>query len=68
MGTLRQAAQLLRPPPEGPHGRPVVRAHDLSRLVVRAARAIPLQVDGEPMGARTELTLTAVPAALRIVV
>lgn len=49
-----------------PHGRQVVRWHDLAGLTLRAAVPQPLQVDGDYLGERDKVQLTAVPRALRV--
>jgi diacylglycerol kinase family enzyme len=50
-----------------PHGRQLVRWHDLTELTLRAATPLPFQVDGDYLGERDKVQLTAVPAALRVV-
>lgn len=49
-----------------PHGRQVVRWHDLAELTLRAGVPQPFQVDGEYLGERDKVQLTAVPQALRV--
>jgi diacylglycerol kinase family enzyme len=67
LGTLGQVRRLLagRSPGPAPH---LHQEHDLPGLTLRAVRPVAAQVDGEPLGRRTELTLRAVPGALRVVV
>ena len=43
-------------------------AHDLDRLVVRAARPQPLQADGEDLGDVTEAVFEAEPGAASVLV
>jgi len=63
--TLRILAQLFR---GGPHGARVIQWHDLDELTIRADRTLPLQVDGDYLGDTDQLTVRAVPRALRVVV
>jgi diacylglycerol kinase family enzyme len=49
-----------------PHGRQVVRWHDLGELTLRATTHQPFQVDGDYLGERMKVQLTAVPQALRV--
>ena len=46
----------------------VTHHHDLAAVTLRSERALPVHVDGDPLPARRELRLTAVPAALDVVV
>ena len=66
--TLRHATQLVRGDEDGPHGRAVVRHHDLPELVLRADRPVALQVDGDALGERDHVVLRAVPDALGVLV
>jgi diacylglycerol kinase family enzyme len=50
-----------------PHGRQVVRWHDLAELTLRAAAPQPFQVDGDYLGERAKVQLSSVPQALRVV-
>ncbi|TQS42273.1 diacylglycerol/lipid kinase family protein [Cryptosporangium phraense] len=65
--TLRTVWQILSPAPD-PHGRQVLRRHDLSGFVLRSDRPLAAQVDGDYLGELTEMRFTAVPEALRVVV
>lgn len=49
-----------------PHSRQVLRWHDLASLSLRAASPLPFQVDGDYLGERDKVQLTAVPRALRV--
>ena len=49
-----------------PHGKQVVRWHDLAQLTLHAADPQPFQVDGDFLGDRAKVQFTAVPAALRV--
>lgn len=62
--TLVHLAQLSTR--RGPRGRNVVSLHDRTSIVLRAPGPLPVQVDGDYIGERTEVTLTSVPQALRI--
>lgn len=50
-----------------PHGRQVVRWHDVAGLRLDAEPPQPFQVDGDYLGERAQVQLTAVPQALRVV-
>lgn len=72
------AVRSLRPPVAGrvaarllagrevPEGRHVARWHDLESVSLRAQSPQPIQVDGEYLGRTGEVTVTACPAALRV--
>lgn len=64
-GAARTFGQLLS---KGrvPHGRQVLRWHDLPELTLRAQRPLPFQVDGDYLGERQKVHLVAVPQALRV--
>jgi diacylglycerol kinase family enzyme len=64
--TLRHVAQLFARDAD-PHGKRVLRLHDLPEVTLSADRPLPFQVDGEPLPARQQVTLTSVPNALRVV-
>ncbi len=49
-----------------PH--PAITIRRAHRLVVRAARPVPLEIDGKPAGRITELSITLRPAAYRLLV
>ena len=49
-----------------PHGRPVLRWHDLATLTLRAQCPLPFQVDGDYLGERQKVQLVSVPEALRV--
>lgn len=63
--SLRQLRQMVSGG-AGPRGRQVVSLHDMSEFTVRSARPAPLQVDGEPLPDRTEVTFRSTPDALRV--
>jgi diacylglycerol kinase family enzyme len=64
-GTTRTIGQMLSRRAE-PHGRQVVRWHDLSQLTLYSATPQPFQVDGDYLGERAKVQFTAVPEALRV--
>lgn len=63
--TLRYLRQILSPDPRLA-GRALLALHDVDRITLRAARPLPLQVDGDDLGDRTEVVLAAVPRALQV--
>jgi diacylglycerol kinase family enzyme len=63
--TTRAMAQILSRRPN-PHGRQMLRLHDLSTFTLRAARPLAFQVDGDYVGERSKVTFSAVPDALRV--
>lgn len=67
-GTLAEARRVLTGRTAGARGRHVHREHDLADLRFSAVTPQPTQVDGEHLGSRSALTLTAAPKALRVVV
>jgi diacylglycerol kinase family enzyme len=67
ISTLSQARQVISRRDNEPRGRAAVHRHDLSGFRVTAARPVALQVDGEPLGERSEAIFRSVPDALRVV-
>jgi diacylglycerol kinase family enzyme len=65
--TLRTASQILSTRPD-PHGRRVYREHDVEEFILTAERPLAVQVDGDYIGERDELTFRAEPDALRVLV
>jgi len=65
-GTTRAMAQLLLRGRRGPHGRRVLRRHDLDEFGLRANEPVAFQLDGDYLGAREKVRFTAVPSALRV--
>ncbi len=63
---LRHLAQLLVSG-RRPKGKRVVLLHDLESFVLTSAEPLPLQVDGDYLGDRDRVVLTAVPHALDVV-
>jgi diacylglycerol kinase family enzyme len=66
--TLRHVAQLLSGSGRPPRGRDVVLLHDADAFTLRADRPVAYQVDGDALGTRTAVRLSAVPAALDVLV
>ena len=66
--TLRTARQLLADNGRTPSGRRVHHAHDLPGFAVTADRPVACQVDGDWIGLRETVTVTAVRSALSVVV
>jgi len=64
---FRHARQMLRRRPRL-RGRHLVTLHDLSSFSLRSDRPLGFQVDGDYLGEREQITFTAVPAALRVVI
>lgn len=62
--TLWHLAQLMTQ--RGPRGRGVVSMHDCRHLIMTAEHPQPAQVDGDFIGERDRIELTAVPDAIRI--
>ena len=65
-GTLRQLRQILSDEPRL-RGPLLHRVHDAPELLLRSSVPLPFQLDGDDLGTRTEVRLSAVPAALDVV-
>ena len=52
----------------GPRGKDVLRLHDMSGITLEATRPMALQVDGDHVGAVSEVRLESVSRALRVLV
>jgi len=65
--TLRTAAQILSSRPD-PHGRRVLRLHDLEEFTLNAERPLAVQVDGDYIGERDTMVFRSETDALRVVV
>lgn len=63
--TARTVTQILSRRPD-PHGRHVLRWHDLDAFTLRADRPQPLQLDGDYIGERETVDFASVPGALRV--
>jgi diacylglycerol kinase family enzyme len=64
--TARTVTQILSRRPD-PHGRKVLRLHDLAEFSLRATRPQPFQLDGDYVGEREKVRFMAVPEALRVI-
>jgi diacylglycerol kinase family enzyme len=64
--TVRVIRQMLAGH-SNPHGKQVLRLHDLAGFTLRTARPTAFQVDGDYLGERDKLELASIPAALRVV-
>jgi diacylglycerol kinase family enzyme len=65
--TLRHVAEITLAARRGARGSDVLILHDQAKMVLRAARPVPVQVDGDYLGERTLLTLRSAPHALDVV-
>lgn len=52
---------------QGPHGKQVLRLHDLAEFTLTARHPQAFQLDGEYLGEREKVEFTAVPAAVRVI-
>lgn len=68
LSAARHSVQLLAQRREGPRGRDIVTFHDVAHAVLRSRRPLPFQLDGDYVGERERVVLTAVPEALQVVV
>jgi diacylglycerol kinase family enzyme len=64
--TTRTVLQMLSHTAD-PHGKQVLRLHDVTEFTLRAARPQPFQLDGDYLGERDKVRFTAVAEALRVV-
>ena len=64
--TTRTVTQILSRRPD-PHGRKVLRLHDLAEFTLHATRPQPFQLDGDYVGEREKVRFMAVPEALRVI-
>ena len=64
--TLRTVSQLVSRNPD-PHGKRVLRRHDLASFSLSAERPMAFQLDGEYLCEREKVQFVAVPDALRVV-
>ncbi len=65
--TLHVIGQMLMARTSEVRGRGVLSFHDQSSAVIRAARPIAFQIDGEYVGEREYVTYRSVPGALRVI-
>ncbi|MEV0428346.1 diacylglycerol/lipid kinase family protein [Micromonospora sp. NPDC049836] len=64
--TARTVTQFFSHSPD-PHGKQVLRLHDLAEFTLLSARPQPFQLDGDYLGEREKVRFTSVPAALRVI-
>lgn len=65
--TLRHVPQIVGSRPR-PQGHRVVLLHDMSEFTLSCAEPLPLQVDGDDLGDRTQVRMRSVAAALSVLV
>jgi diacylglycerol kinase family enzyme len=65
-GTARTVTQILSPRPD-PHGRHVLRLHDVAEFSLRSSRPQPFQLDGDFLGEREKVRFISVPDAVRVI-
>jgi diacylglycerol kinase family enzyme len=63
--TARTVAQIFSRRPD-PHGRQILRLHDVAGFSLRAIQPLAFQVDGEFLGERDKVEFASVPVALRV--
>ncbi|MEU3457997.1 diacylglycerol kinase family protein [Micromonospora sp. NPDC006766] len=64
--TARTVTQFFSSRPD-PHGRQVLRLHDVSEFTLLSARPLGFQLDGDYLGEREKVRFASVPAALRVI-
>ncbi len=64
--TARTVTQFFSSRPD-PHGRQVLRLHDVSEFTLLSARPLAFQLDGDYLGEREKVRFASVPAALRVI-
>ncbi|SBT47007.1 diacylglycerol/lipid kinase family protein [Micromonospora auratinigra] len=64
--TTRTVTQFFSREPD-PHGKQVLRLHDLAEFTLLSARPQAFQLDGDYLGEREKVRFTSVPAALRVI-
>lgn len=64
--TTRAVTQILSRRPD-PHGRQVLRLHDVGEFTLFSSRPQAFQLDGDYLGEREKVRFTSVPAALRVI-
>ncbi|MDM4720593.1 diacylglycerol kinase family protein [Micromonospora sp. WMMA1363] len=64
--TTRTVSQFFSHQPD-PHGRQVLRLHDMTEFTLVANRPQALQLDGEYLGEREKVRFSSAPAALRVI-
>ncbi len=64
--TARTVTQFFSRTPD-PHGKQVLRLHDVAEFALLSARPQAFQLDGDYLGEREKVRFTSVPAALRVI-
>lgn len=64
--TARTVTQFFSQRPD-PHGRQVLRLHDVAEFTLLSARPLAFQLDGDYLGEREKVRFASVPAALRVI-
>lgn len=64
--TTRTVTQFLSRQPD-PHGRQVLRLHDMADFTLVSSRPQAFQLDGDYLGDREKVRFTSIPAALRVI-
>jgi diacylglycerol kinase family enzyme len=64
--TTRTVTQFFSRRPD-PHGRQVLRLHDVAEFTLLSSRPQAFQLDGDYLGEREKVRFTSVPAALRVI-
>ncbi|MFU8852403.1 diacylglycerol/lipid kinase family protein [Micromonospora sp. SL1-18] len=64
--TARTVTQFFSSRPD-PHGRQVLRLHDVPEFTLLSARPLAFQLDGDYLGKREKVRFASVPAALRVI-
>jgi diacylglycerol kinase family enzyme len=66
--TISRTLRHILAPDGDPHGRNIVRQDAVPSVRIRSEEPLALQLDGDHLGARTEVEFISVPEALRVVV
>ncbi|GAB3384727.1 diacylglycerol kinase family lipid kinase [Micromonospora halotolerans] len=64
--TARTVTQFFAREPD-PHGRQVLRLHDVAEFTLLSARPLAFQLDGDYLGEREKVRFASIPAALRVI-
>lgn len=64
--TARTVTQFFAREPD-PHGRRVLRLHDVAEFTLLSARPLAFQLDGDYLGEREKVRFASIPAALRVI-
>ncbi|MCW3814855.1 diacylglycerol kinase family protein [Micromonospora sp. DR5-3] len=66
VSTARTVTQFFSRTPD-PHGRRVLRLHDVAEFTLLSARPLAFQLDGDYLGEREKVRFASIPAALRVI-